>query len=84
MSTIHSRLKLGRELLKKGQAEFYQCLGISQGAYSKRENGSTAITILELEKLELKFGLSKVWVLTGKGSVEVGVNSCLLYTSRRG
>lgn len=72
MSTIHSRLKLGRELLKKSQADFFHVLGLSQGAYSKRESGITAITIKELELLEENFGLSKVWVLTGDGPELIG------------
>ncbi len=67
MSTIHGRLRKGRETLEKDQAQFAEALDMSQSAYSKRETGFTKVTFEQLQKLEMKFGLSTVWVLTGDG-----------------
>jgi len=67
MSTIHGRLKQGREALKKDQRVFADKLGLSQPAYSNRESGVKVVTYKELEILEAEYRLSSLWVLKERG-----------------
>lgn len=51
------KIKILREIKKITQKEFAESLGLSQGAYSRLELGSTEINYSRLEKISEKLGM---------------------------
>jgi transcriptional regulator with XRE-family HTH domain len=51
------KIKILREIKKFTQKEFAESIGLSQGAYSRMEVGSTEINFSRLEKISEKLGM---------------------------
>jgi transcriptional regulator with XRE-family HTH domain len=51
------KIKILREIKKFTQKEFADSIGLSQGAYSRMELGSTEINYSKLEKISKKLGM---------------------------
>lgn len=59
MKFNYNRLKAERIAKGLTVEEMADVLGITKGAYSKKENGKTSITVEELSVISSKLGISK-------------------------
>ena len=68
MYEMNERFKRFRkEILKKSQVEIAEELGVTQPAIGSWERGEREIPIYIINLLELKYGMSKEWLITGAG-----------------
>ena len=66
---IAKRLKGFRKGIGMNQTQFGKTLEIGQAAYSSIETGVTELTEKNIYLICLKHGISKTWLLTGKGEM---------------
>ena len=75
MSSIGERLKLFRKSLQLAQNQVSTQLGLLQGSYSDIERNKTKGSISVYEKLDEVYNLNINWLLTGRGSMFMEVDT---------
>ena len=68
-SAIVSRLKELRKNIGMNQTQFADAINMKQGSYSSVETGVNQLTDKNISLICVKFGVSEMWLRTGKGDM---------------